>query len=410
MRLINLLEDLSNRVKYDENCEIHLHNHHVDWKLYIVNNRLLYAADRAYPIRRWDRALNQQGCTWNWSLQAAQLARSIAWECQLLEQGIRQKQLSFIRAKLIIRTIVQECFFKLASCSDFDQTIQTIPIKIDSSYQIIALSALELQAILRQVLTQQHRWQDAGLSHLSPNLSPTLKSTANLSASSLSATRNSEGIPPLYLNGQFMIWDIAHKVEQSLITVTDRLLPLIEQNLLQFKEIVDSPVPLIENSRVTPIHIDSDFKALLQQSIDFGETSAKVDRHAQSDAFSLTRELPIIACIDDSPVLSHTLNKVLTEAGYRTLSIQEPMRGFTQLIEHKPDLILLDLMLPNADGYSICRFLRNTPVFQKTPIIILTAQNTAIDRACAKAAGATAFLSKPPQPEELLHLIKEYLH
>ncbi|MER3478608.1 MAG: response regulator, partial [Leptolyngbya sp. ERB_1_2] len=130
MRLINLLEDLSNRVKYDENCEIHLHNHHVDWKLYIVNNRLLYAADRAYPIRRWDRALNQQGCTWNWSLQAAQLARSIAWECQLLEQGIRQKQLSFIRAKLIIRTIVQECFFELASCSDFDQTIQTIPIKI----------------------------------------------------------------------------------------------------------------------------------------------------------------------------------------------------------------------------------------------------------------------------------------
>ncbi|ACK72155.1 response regulator receiver protein [Gloeothece citriformis PCC 7424] len=103
------------------------------------------------------------------------------------------------------------------------------------------------------------------------------------------------------------------------------------------------------------------------------------------------------------------MKKILQPAGYKILSIQEPMAGFAQLIEHKPDLILLDLNMPNANGYSICKFLRETPVFGKTPIIILTAQDTVIDRAKAKLVGATDFISKPPNPQELLLMIEKYL-
>jgi len=117
----------------------------------------------------------------------------------------------------------------------------------------------------------------------------------------------------------------------------------------------------------------------------------------------------LIACIDDSPVLTLTLRKILIPNGYQVLSIPEPMRGFSQLIEHKPDLILLDLLLPNADGYSICKFLRETPVFKKTPIIILTAKNTSIDRTRAQLVGATGFLAKPPQAQELLEMVQQHL-
>ena len=85
------------------------------------------------------------------------------------------------------------------------------------------------------------------------------------------------------------------------------------------------------------------------------------------------------------------------------------MRGFSQLIEHQPALILLDLMLPNADGYSVCRFLRDTPVFAKTPIIVLTGQSKPVDRAKARLAGATEFLVKPPKPEHLLRMIQMHL-
>ncbi|MEM9906962.1 MAG: response regulator, partial [Cyanobacteria bacterium P01_D01_bin.44] len=120
------------------------------------------------------------------------------------------------------------------------------------------------------------------------------------------------------------------------------------------------------------------------------------------------RSQPLIACIDDSPVLAHNLRKILESAGYPMISIQEPMRGFSMLIEHRPDLILLDLNLPNADGYSICKFLRDSPVFEKTPIIILTGQDTHADRLKARSVGATDFLAKPPQSQELLGAIQKF--
>ncbi|MEM9163647.1 MAG: response regulator [Cyanobacteria bacterium P01_F01_bin.4] len=120
------------------------------------------------------------------------------------------------------------------------------------------------------------------------------------------------------------------------------------------------------------------------------------------------RSQPLIACIDDSPVLAHNLRTILESAGYPMISIQEPMRGFSMLIEHKPDVILLDLNLPNADGYSICKFLRDSPVFENTPIIILTGQDTHADRLKARSVGATDFLAKPPQSQALLGAIQEF--
>ncbi len=85
------------------------------------------------------------------------------------------------------------------------------------------------------------------------------------------------------------------------------------------------------------------------------------------------------------------------------------MQGFSQLIEHIPSLILLDVMLPHTDGYNICRFLRDTPVFKKTPIIILTGRSKPVDRARASMAGATEFLVKPPEAKELLETIRKHL-
>ena len=95
--------------------------------------------------------------------------------------------------------------------------------------------------------------------------------------------------------------------------------------------------------------------------------------------------------------------------GYDVLTIQEPMAGFGELTKHQPDLILLDLHMPNANGYSVCKFLRETPVFNKTPIIILTSQDTMIDRTRAKLAGATDFIAKPPEANVLLQMLNNLL-
>lgn len=377
MTLTQLTEELLKLSQRSDGVLI-LRSHKTVWNFHIFHGKLLYATDELYPVRRWDRAIKKHYPKWNWGNEFSQLSDNQAWECQLLERGISQKQLSPIRAKLVIRAVIQECLFELSGYDDFKSDWKPNQKAISSLYQTAALSSIEIQTVLTKAMKSQQQWQAAGLSHLSPTLSPVLKEKPGIAL-------HTTPVADQYLHGQFTLWDIVSQLEKSVTDVTRSLLPLVEKNLLQFRKVSDLPVP----------------KSDRPAAATFPRWETKPTKLAQKQ--------PLIACVDDSPVLAHALKKILMSAGYQMLSIPEPMRGFSQLIEHKPELILLDLLLPNADGYSICKFLRETPVFKKTPIIILTAQNTQIDRFRAKQAGATEFLSKPPQSEELLQMVQKYL-
>jgi chemotaxis family two-component system response regulator PixG len=375
MILTRLTQELDNLSKPSDG-ELILRNYTVVWNLHLVRGKLLYVTDELHPVRRWNRALKQHCPNWNWSVESLQLSDNQSWQCELLTQGFNQKQLSLIQAKLLIRTVVQECLFELSSYTDLNSNWKPSKKTISMFYQLAALSAKEIQTVLNNAAQMQQKWQAAGLDHLNPTLAPTLRQGADPQALPVSDK---------YLNGQFTLWDIASQLEKSVTEVTRSLLPFVEKGILQFQEIPDLPVPTVKQPvTATPSLLET--------------------KPSES-----TQKQPLIACIEDSPVLVHTLKKILMPAGYEVLTILEPMRGFSQLIEHKPDLILLDLHLPNADGYSICKFLRETPVFKKTPIIILTARDTQIDRFRAEQAGATEFLSKPPQPKELLQMVQKNL-
>ncbi|HEY9829641.1 MAG TPA: response regulator [Stenomitos sp.] len=370
----NLTPELTNLSQFSDG-ELILHNDTVAWNLHLVRGKLLYATDKIHPVRRWNRSLQQQCPNWNWTVDCSELLDHQSWQCQLLTQGFNQKQLSLIQAKLVIRNVVQECLFELSHCTDLNSDWKPSQKTTSVFYQTVALSSKEIQTLLNNTVQMQQKWQATGLDRLSPTLAPTLRQGANPQLFPVSDS---------YLNGQFTLWDIALQLHQSVAEVTRSLIPPVEKGILQFQEISDLPVPLVKPPLSTkPLQLDT--------------------------ALESTQTQPVIACIEDSPVLAHTLKKILMPAGYQVLIIPEPMRGFSQLIEHKPDLILLDLHLPNADGYSICKFLRETPVFKKTPIIILTARNTQLDRFRAMQSGATEFLGKPPQPKELLQMVQKYL-
>ncbi|MEL6500545.1 MAG: response regulator, partial [Cyanobacteria bacterium J06623_1] len=75
----------------------------------------------------------------------------------------------------------------------------------------------------------------------------------------------------------------------------------------------------------------------------------------------------------------------------------------------KPDLIFLDLVMPNTNGYEICSQLRKLSYFKQTPIVILTGNDGIVDRVRAKMVGSTDFLGKPAQPEQVLETIAKYI-
>ncbi|MCE2976826.1 MAG: response regulator, partial [Pseudanabaena sp.] len=117
----------------------------------------------------------------------------------------------------------------------------------------------------------------------------------------------------------------------------------------------------------------------------------------------------LIACIDDSPQIGLEMQRILEPLGFDVLIITEPLQSVSILLQRKPDLIFLDLIMPNTNGYELCTFLRKTTTFQEIPIVILTGRDGVIDRVRAKMAGSSDFLSKPPDLAKVLQILRKFL-
>lgn len=117
----------------------------------------------------------------------------------------------------------------------------------------------------------------------------------------------------------------------------------------------------------------------------------------------------IILVIEDEEDLIQAIKIRLEFADYQVLVAYDGSQGLDMVKQHKPDLILLDIMLPKIDGYKVCSTLKNDQEYKKIPIIILTARAQEEDERLSYEAGANAFITKPFEYEVVVAKIKELL-
>ena len=116
-----------------------------------------------------------------------------------------------------------------------------------------------------------------------------------------------------------------------------------------------------------------------------------------------------IMMVDDDKLVTELLQKLLRADGFNTVATNDSSKAIELAKAEMPDLILLDLMMPQPDGFRLCRMLREEPLFINTPIIIVIALDDGDSRAVAFGAGATDYLTKPFHPGELKDKILEAL-
>ena len=116
-----------------------------------------------------------------------------------------------------------------------------------------------------------------------------------------------------------------------------------------------------------------------------------------------------IACIDDSTTVLNAINSFLDDKSFSVVMINDPVRALMQVVRIKPDLILLDVEMPNLDGYELCSLLRKHSLFKTTPIIMVTGNTGFLDRAKAKLVRASGYLTKPFNQSELLKMVFKHL-
>ncbi len=117
----------------------------------------------------------------------------------------------------------------------------------------------------------------------------------------------------------------------------------------------------------------------------------------------------LIAVVDDERDILELLSLHLKKAGYNTKEFLDP-RDFLRFIEkHPPQLIILDIMLPNTDGYEICKCLKSNDKFSSIPVIMLTSKGEEVDKLLGLELGADDYVTKPFSPRELVARVKAVL-
>ena len=116
-----------------------------------------------------------------------------------------------------------------------------------------------------------------------------------------------------------------------------------------------------------------------------------------------------ILVIEDEPTLVEKLSNKLESEGYNVITETNGEVGLDRIRAEKPDLVVLDIMLPGLDGLSICRIVRNDPVTARMPIIMLTARGTEVDKIIGLESGADDYIVKPFGLGEFLARVRAHL-
>ncbi|MEA5552595.1 response regulator [Anabaena cylindrica UHCC 0172] len=345
------------------------------WIFYYSQGQLVWATGGIHPSRRLRRNIAQfcpQIDTNKLSLSSEDTSLHY-WDYRLLENLYQGQKIQLNQINAIAESTISELLF------DVVQHLSSNSFICERNQEVILeapISSISANMFLQQMQDCWNNWSKAGLENLSPDLAPVLLKPEKLREQvSPNVYKTLENL----INGKHTLWDLAVEMKQSVLSVSRSLLPYIQQGITKLVEVPDLPLAFARiknNHMITHIH---------------------------------SGNIPLIACVDDSSQVCQILERIVTSNGMRFLKIEDPLQALPILIQNKPDLIFLDLMMPGINGYELCANLRRTSAFAKTPLAILTGSNGAFDRARAKVFGATDFINKPVSIGNVWSVIDKYL-
>lgn len=374
----NLLNEFKTCTQFQYNGKLNVKNSRGrQWTFYYRLGRIVWATGGTHPFRRWRRQMAQH-CPQIDLDKIRCRSEDFAidyWDYNLLDILHKRQKIQREQIQAIVENTIAEVFFDIAQEVDFSSVTCTLSQEVILDMPMSFTSA---DMSIKQMQDSWAIWSQVGLANVSPNSSPILRRPEQLQKMvSPSVYKNFASL----INGKFTLRELAVKMKQDVMPVARSLLPYILKGIIELIEVPDLPLQVTDPDNNTP-------------------------RQPRNQNHQLA---PLIACVDDSPLVCKMLESIITSNGLRFTKVQDAVQALPILIQEKPDLIFLDLIMPVASGYEICTQLRRIPAFANTPVIILTGNDGLLDRVRAKVVGSTDFISKPIVADRVMGVIRKYL-
>lgn len=364
------------------------------WEIVFYQGQIVWSLDLTQPNRLWQRLLstyigdNRIGLellvqSANYPLwEGLAQKRKTSWYYQSAVSLLASAEIDQSQLTAILAAAAQETIFDLLQYSQGQKLIFRSQSEIFVNRPPILVNTEEV--IARAELEWQE-WDKQKLSNISPNKTPVIQHPVQLYR---------QTTPIIYQNlvqvitGRRTLREIAVEIDEDLLLLTRSITRYIQTGIIELLDLPDLQLPRISN-KVLP---DSNKNQPIVNSSRSPLVQAK-----------------LVICIDDSPQVCELMRSIITDAGYRFISIQDSSQALPRLLENKPDLIFLDLIMPKVNGYEICGQIRRVSALAKIPIVILTGKDGLLDRLRSKVVGASEFICKPISKDSIDNSLRRYI-
>ena len=357
------------------------------WSIYYCHGRLVWASGGAHNYRRWRRLMGQYKLQIDFNKISFRTIDEIRlWDYQVLVILMKRMVLTREQITPIIEGFVQEVLFDIIQCAANEKITYYCDFE-DEIAPVIAL--IHAEHAIDQAHQEWLTWRKAGIADFSPNLAPWIKRPSQLKEEASELTYKTL---ITILDGRRSLRELATWMKKDLLNLVQSLMAYYHRGMVGLVEVQDIESPISALS----LSATRNESAQLSESI---PTQKKTDLMAR----------PLIACVDDSNQVCATIEQIVTGFGFGFLGIRDSINVLPLLVEMRPEMIILDLVMPIVGGYELCTQIRRIPEFKDTPILILTSNDTLFDRLRSKFVGATAFISKTAGNEKIGEQIQRYL-
>lgn len=338
------------------------------WLLFFVNGQIAYgvSSNSFNLLRMGDYLRRYQGSDALDDHKNVALASGNEQEYTYLWFLLEEHILTPHQVRTIIENMVKETLFDLLSL------YQGRFILKPASALTPLLTTIETSYVVKSTIPQVQQWKQFHPQIQSPEQIPLI-----VEDDRLRSTLKPESYQKLanWIDGKTSLRQLSRYLNRDLLTLAKAIYPYVEKGWVKLGSTHPQPLLWVR---------------------DLNQKTTRNDRVR-------------IVCVDDDVTTGKMVEHLLTEEGYETIIVDNPIQALSLVFQIKPDLILCDLTMPVLDGYEFCAMLRESSTFRHTPIITLTGKDSFADRVRARMMGFSDYLTKPFGKNELLILLAKYL-
>jgi two-component system, chemotaxis family, response regulator PixG len=375
---LSLLESAANR---KANGFLKVTANGVSWFIYLSDGKIFHANFSIEPIDRIEIYMRQVLKTRNQHPEGQmfeKLRERIAgaklddfypsYDYQALYSLVRKNQLIAADAAMITREITKETMRSFLLLSEFTYSF------IDDNRQFPILWSTNFLSLSKECQDEISDWKALGTRIYSPYQRPYVM-------------KNSDDNGKYDYLQKFLVGvdfnHLALQLNRPAIRVAQSLDPLIAAGVVGLRP-PKSQYAKMPKSSVVESNQDLSFEMIT------------------------TTQYKIL-CVDDSPTILQRMNDFLDPTHFKIFPVLDSGTALTKVITVKPHAILMDIDMPNIDGYKLCAMIRRNNEFKETPIIMVTSNSGLVDRVRAKICGATDYMTKPFTQIALNDMVLKYV-